>query len=143
MEAEFERKYEKELAAIESGIVSIYDDNPQMADYSVMEALDNLIRFYEAEAVGRTASIRRMEPLDQEIYQTVKAVCERLLHKAKSVNASEQEIEVDEFVETVKDHPENTLEEVIACLKRIRKSVTRWNKANGRRGYLGFVQQYL
>lgn len=143
MELEFERKYEKELAAIESGIVSVYDDNPQMADYSVMEALDNLIRFYEAQAVGRTASIRRMEPVDQEVYQTVKAVCERLLHKEKSENATEEEIDVDDFVSAVQDDPANTLEEVIACLKRIRKSVTRWNKANGRRGYLEFVQQYL
>jgi hypothetical protein len=147
MEPEFEEKYKKELLAMESAIVSIYDDNPQMADYSVMEALDNLIRFYEAESSGRTASSRRMEPLDQQVYKKVGATCELLMHRGKLVNedgsdANFDELSPDELALVPPNIPQITLEEVLACLKRIRKSVTRWNKANGRRGYLNFVQQY-
>ena len=33
--------------------------------------------------------------------------------------------------------------EMAACLKRIRKSVDRWNKESGPRGYLNFVRQYI
>jgi hypothetical protein len=36
-----------------------------------------------------------------------------------------------------------TLEEIIACPKRMRASVKRWHKSGGRRGYLDFVGQYL
>jgi hypothetical protein len=148
MELEFEEKYKKELFAMESAIVSIYEDHPQMADYSVMEALDNLIRGYEAESNGRVASSRRMEPLDQQIYKKVGAICEMLMHRGKLVDedgndVSLSELSADELALVPPNFPAITLEEVLACLKRIRKSVTRWNKANGRRGYLDFVQEYL
>ncbi len=36
-----------------------------------------------------------------------------------------------------------THDEIIACLKRVKKSVQRWNKHGGRQGYLNFVQQYV
>ena len=36
-----------------------------------------------------------------------------------------------------------SLDEVIACLKRIRKSVQKWNRQAGRRGYLQFVAKYV
>jgi hypothetical protein len=32
---------------------------------------------------------------------------------------------------------------IIACLKRIRKSVEKWNKQGGRQGYLTFVEQFV
>ena len=36
-----------------------------------------------------------------------------------------------------------TVEEIIACLKRIRKSVEGWYKRGGRRGYYEFIQQFV
>lgn len=39
--------------------------------------------------------------------------------------------------------PEITLLEIIACLKRIRKSVERWTKRGGRQGYLNFVNEFI
>jgi hypothetical protein len=36
-----------------------------------------------------------------------------------------------------------TVEEIIACLKRIRKSIETWYKRGGRRGYYEFVRQYV
>jgi hypothetical protein len=36
-----------------------------------------------------------------------------------------------------------TADEIVACLKRIRKSVQRWTKEGGRRGYLTFVEGYV
>jgi hypothetical protein len=143
MELEFEEKYKNELFAMESAIVSVYEDNPQMADYSVMEALDNLIRGYEAESNGRVASPRRMEPLDQQIYQKVGAICEMLMQRSKLVDEDENTEKLDKLGLLSAERSANTLEEILACLKRIRKSVTRWNKANGRRGYLDFVEEYL
>ncbi len=36
-----------------------------------------------------------------------------------------------------------TVEEIIACLKRIRKSVEGWYKRGGRRGYYEFIRQFV
>ena len=32
---------------------------------------------------------------------------------------------------------------IIACLKRIRKSINRWHRRGGHQGYLTFVDQYI
>jgi hypothetical protein len=143
MELDFEEKYQSELLTIESAIGSIYKDNPQMTDYSVMEALDVLIRFYQAESLGRVAPSRRLEPLDQELHNKVGAVCEMLMQRGKLVDEDGNEVSLDELALLAPNNSANTLEEILACLKRIRKSVTRWNKSNGRRGYLDFVKQFV
>lgn len=36
-----------------------------------------------------------------------------------------------------------TLDEIMACLKRLRKSVDLWNKQGGRQGYLSFIDSQL
>ena len=36
-----------------------------------------------------------------------------------------------------------TLDVIVACLKRIRKSVQRWNKEGGCQGYLTFVGRFV
>jgi len=33
--------------------------------------------------------------------------------------------------------------DLLECLKRIRKSIRRWNREYGRQGYLKFVSQYV
>lgn len=35
------------------------------------------------------------------------------------------------------------LSEILACLKRIRKSVQTWTRRDGRQGYLNFVSQFV
>jgi hypothetical protein len=43
-----------------------------------------------------------------------------------------------------KKKPESiSVEEIISCLKRIRKSVEMWNKQSGRKGYLQYIDQFL
>ena len=41
------------------------------------------------------------------------------------------------------NQPILTAAEMAGCLRRIRKSVDRWNKESGPRGYLNFVRQYV
>ena len=36
-----------------------------------------------------------------------------------------------------------SLDVIVACLKRIRKSIQRWNKEGGRQGYLIFIQRFV
>jgi hypothetical protein len=36
-----------------------------------------------------------------------------------------------------------TLDEIVACLKKLHNSARKWNKSGGRRGYLDFVVKYI
>lgn len=40
-------------------------------------------------------------------------------------------------------HAPLALDEIIACLKRIRKSIEHWNRRGGRQGYLNFASQFV
>ena len=35
------------------------------------------------------------------------------------------------------------VDEIVLCLKRVLKSVNRWNRSGGQRGYLTFIVQYV
>ena len=143
MEPDFEEKHQHELISLESAIVSIYRENRQMTDYSVMEALDVLIRFYQAESLGRAAPSRRLEPLDQKLHDRVGAICEMLIGRGELLDEDGNAVNLSDQNDVKSSIGTSNLEEILSCLKRIRKSVTRWNKSNGRRGYLDFVSQYL
>ena len=36
-----------------------------------------------------------------------------------------------------------TASEIVACLKRLRKSVQFWTKAGGRQGYLNYISEFV
>jgi hypothetical protein len=131
----FEQEYEDVLQNIEFAIVSTYRENPEVSDWSVEAALDGLTRSYQAENTGRAAPTLRLSELEQTLYERVRAVCEWRLGREQLSAANNQ----PQIPETAA----KTLDEIIACLKRIRTSVKRWHKSGGRRGYLDFVSQYI
>ncbi|HJZ50300.1 MAG TPA: hypothetical protein VKE41_24185 [Roseiflexaceae bacterium] len=136
MSIPFEQQYEDVLQNIEFAIVSTYRERPQeISDWSVEAALDALIRAYGAEHTGRTPPSARLSEVEQLIYDRVRRMCEwRLGHEqllAEQAPPAMREIEA------------KSLDEIVACLKRVRTSVKRWHKAGGRRGYLDFVSKYV
>lgn len=138
MELKFEEKYQDVLQNMEFAITTIYREHPELTDFYVMQALDSLIRLYDAEAKGRSAPKSRLEPLEQDIYDSVKAMCEWRMGREDIVDKDDNSVSLFSSEDEAK-----TLDEILACLKRIRKSVTLWNKAHGRRGYLNFVKQFV
>lgn len=138
MELKFEEKYQDVLQNIEFAITTIYREHPELTDFYVMQALDALIRVYDAEAKGRSAPNSRLEPLEQDIYNSVKAMCEWRMGREEVLDKDDNPVSPFSSEDGAK-----TLAEILACLKRIRKSVTMWNKAHGRRGYLNFVKQFV
>jgi hypothetical protein len=132
----FEEQYEDVLQNIEFAIVSAYRERPEeISDWSVEAALDGLIRAYGAEHSGRTLRPARLSDAEQAIYDRVRGMCEwRLGHEQPQV---EGEASVLHAIEP------KTLDEIVACLKRVRASVKRWHKSGGRRGYLDFVSMYI
>lgn len=119
---------------IELGIIVVYRADPTLLDCDVLDAVHALIRHYEAEEQGRLPSPPRLAERVQRVFDSAKSMCDWRLGR--------REFPGEITPETPAVHPK-TLEEIIACLKRIHKSVRLWTSVAGRQGYLKFVDPYL
>jgi len=126
-----EDQYLDVLQNIEFAIVDEFRRDPAMLDLNVREAVNVLARQYESEEEGRTPPRAQMTDRTRAVFDAVRAVCEWRLGRPRGP------------VPATKNDPPITAAEMAACLKRIRKSVDRWSKESGPRGYLNFVRQYI
>jgi hypothetical protein len=131
----FEDKYLDVLQNIESSIVEVYREHPEMTDWDALNAIQALIRFYQAQARKRSAIQPSLSPLAQATFEAVRGMCEWRLGRTH--------VEVIDGRATDLETTPKTLDEIVACLKRIRGSIEMWNKEGGRRGYLDFVSQFV
>jgi hypothetical protein len=132
---EFEDHYLDVLQNIEYGIVQACRADPAILDAHVASALDGLIRLYQAETRGRSAPHLALSPLAQAVFDSAKTMCDWRLGRERLVD--EQGIEPG-LAMTPK-----TLDEIVACLKRVRRSVDVWTKKGGRQGYVNYVSQFI
>ena len=132
---EFEEEYQDVLQNIEFAIVNTYHQHAELLDYDVETALSALIRAYQAEQSGRPVNPPALNELRQELFEMVKSMCEWRLGRTELMRD-------DEPAGLPSPEP-ITINEIIACLKRIRKSVQKWSKRGGRQGYLTFVEQFI
>lgn len=133
---DFEERYEDVLQNIEFGIIQVYHNHPEMTDWEALAAIEALLRTYRAEAKGRQAAPPSLNPLAEEVYDLVETMCEWRLGREMPFSAKEGE-PMEFPVEPI------TLDELIACLKRVRKSIKFWSREGGRQGYLTFVSQFV
>ncbi|TVR62638.1 MAG: hypothetical protein EA420_09190 [Candidatus Competibacteraceae bacterium] len=127
---EFEEQYQDVLQNIEFGIISVYQEHPEMVDHTAMRALEALIDHYVAQKIGRAPKRFNLDPLETETFERMKSMCDWRLGLAEGpANISQ----INPL----------TLDEILQCLKRILKSTHRWNKQSGRRGYLDFVAKFV
>ncbi len=117
------------LQNLEFAIVQQYRQNPKIVDLDVRDALDSLIRVYNAEAECRGFNPRPLGDLAESVKQAVREACAWRL--GRSTDAPEQP-----------DEP-LSLENLVLCLKRVRSSVEFWTKRDGTRGYLSFVNEHI
>jgi hypothetical protein len=130
-----EDQYSDVLQNIEFGIVTTYRQYPEMVDPDVMRMLEALIDRYAAEKIGRPPRHFSLSEIEQALLENVRRMCEWRLGRGTLTESPEKgkELAPDPI----------TVEEIILCLKRVLKSVKRWNEDGGRRGYLDFVIQYV
>ncbi len=131
----FEEKYEDVLQNIESGIMRVYRKNLNLTDYDVMEALEALRRHYIREARKQEPATFNLAERAREIFDEVQTMCEIRLGRGEMTTAEGGPFDMSELAITVN--------EIIDCLKRIERSVQRWNKSGGRQGYLKFVAEFI
>jgi hypothetical protein len=133
--ANIEEEYVDVLQNIEFAIVSVYRSEQALSDYDVSKIVNVLISGYQADLSKRDFSGPNLSSLQEQLYKSVKDMCEWRLDR-KAIDKEELHLQME--------RPEPlTVEEIIACLKRIRKSVETWNKQSGRQGYLQYIDQFL
>jgi hypothetical protein len=129
----FEDQYLDVLQNIEMTIVTVYRENHHLLDYDVDKALNLLWTEYKNQKQDRTTPALKLGESAQLVYDRVKEVCEwRLGRRNEKIRgwfkAQPQPLSIDEIMD---------------CLKRIRKSIDLWNKQGGRQGYLYFIDNHI
>lgn len=130
----FEDEYLDVLQNIEMAIVSVYRENHDLTDYDVDKILNLVWTEYRDQKTGRKRPPPFLNPNAQMVYDRVKEVCEWRLGRAN--------ISANHKAEGVKSEP-ISVDEILDCLKRIRKSVAMWTKEGGRQGYLYFIDNNI
>jgi hypothetical protein len=128
-----EEEYTDILQNLEMAIIQVYRDNETLMDANVDNALEALERTYVGELRGRAAVVPP-NPVTRSVYENVKTMCEWRLGRAS--------------FKTKEGQPGPTMppvshEVILACLKRLRKSLRLWTKEGGRQGYLHYIDQFL
>ena len=123
------------LQNIEFVIVKTYQECPDLIDHNVDKVIEGLIRLYQAEWKGRPSPTLRLTELEQRLHVGIKQMCDWRLGREKLSTTDATAITL----------PADSLspEIIIACLKRIRRSISLWTKELGRQGYLNYVQQFI
>lgn len=134
MSSSFEEQYFDVLHAIESAIVRIYTAHPEMKDRHATSALKGLMRTYKAALAQHPAPRIKLNALEQMLYSEIEAAMKIFM---SGFTPAESSSEVKTY----------TIDEIIACLKRIQSSITTWTKTQGYganiNGYLEFVKDYV
>ena len=126
-----EDKYLDVLQNIEFAIVSVYHKQNDLNDYDVMNALDALIDSYRLEIRRYNPKEYHLSTKESLVFWSVQEMCEYRLGR-KDLNGIEMnKLEI------------KTIEEIVSCLRKIRKSVERWNNQGGKQGYLTFIKEYV
>lgn len=121
--------YQDVLQNIESAVVRLWRRHKEMTNYTVMRAYEAAIAFYNAQAREQTPKPANLTGLDAELFKAVQEMCEFRLGRVK-----------------LSDQPEITpipLEDLVACLRKLRKSVDFWTEQGGRQGYLKYIENFL
>ena len=121
------------LQNIELMVATCYRENPEMTDYSAMRVYEALIKRYVAEAAGRTSNTPSLPPLEAQLFESTRTMCEWRLGRG-TLGDKMDPLEPSEQID---------LETMIRCLRRLNKSAETWNKQGGRQGYLQFMSQYV
>ena len=128
--------YAHVLFSLESAIHQVAYPNKDISDGQIELALERLIRHYQREAAGREPRPTRLGAGSRQIFDITMDIAEFQLGRTEVIA-----VQTGETL-TLGDEAINHAE-LIACLKRIRKSVRFWSRQGGRRGYVSYIHNFL
>jgi hypothetical protein len=123
------REYEDVLKDIETEVVKTWRTHREMTNYAVMRAYEAAIAHYNALARQQTPKPANLTGLEASLFEAIKDVCDWRLGLVKYAERP-----------AVKPVP---AEDMVACLRRLRKSVDFWTEQGGRQGYMQYIQRFL
>jgi hypothetical protein len=135
MRSGLDDKYMDTLQNIEAAVVSVYDDRSDLIDYDVEEAYDALIDHYKRRARDQTPREPSMTEKPQAVYDVVKSVCDWRMGQSVASNPL--------GLPDVAPSPTRSPDELVSCLRQLKKSLQGWRKRGGRQGYLNFIDQFV
>jgi hypothetical protein len=131
---EIDEKYLDVMQNIETVIVSEYREDQSMSDYIVMSVLEALVNAYSAEITGHIPRPIKLSPQEQTLFESTVEICEWRLGRGNLKDNQEQ---------SGVDVGKKTIEEILIVLKRLLKSVKFWNREEGRKAYLKYINRFL
>ena len=131
-----EEEYMDVFQNLEFIIVQTHRREPDLTDWDAETVIEALIRHYQVLWRGQEPRPPRLNTeVRKELYDGLMAICELRLGNGALID----EDTAEEFL----PFEPITLEELVAILKRIRKSIRFWNKEGGVRGYLTYIDQFF
>jgi len=127
-----EERHPDVLHNLEFAIVRVYRAEPALLDLDAQDAVDALVQHYRAEQEGRRPPAIRLDSRAERVFHAVREICEWHLGRAP-ISGLDDEIPGASIPAA----------ELVECLRRIQKSIRFWSREAGRRGYLGYVSQYV
>lgn len=123
----FEEDYFDVLKSIELAVVTTFAQLPNAKDRHVDDALNGLVRYYNAAIKGKKTPTLKLDAESKQFYEAI--MTNMAAHMSVGLMGSERTY---------------TVEEVVLCLKRIERSVGQMLKVGGLGGtkYLEFVRDY-
>jgi hypothetical protein len=114
------------LQNLEFAIFCVYENEPDLLDLDVIDALDALVRRYVAEEQARTPPRLQLPQRARDVFEAAPAMCGWRLRRAA--------LNEEDGQPSIPVGPRNTIAEILTCLKRVRKSVHVWSEQLGRQG---------
>ena len=133
--SDFEEKNLSVLQNIEAAIVCVYRVTPDLSDYEVDKALSALWDSYHFEELGKTYTAPAMNENVDAVFYIAKTICDWRLGREVKIETENNQ--------PFPDISPTSVEVILACLKRIRKSVAKWTKRGGRQGYVRFISDFI
>ncbi|HEV2207199.1 MAG TPA: hypothetical protein VG167_00365 [Verrucomicrobiae bacterium] len=121
--------YQDVLQNIEAAVAGVWREHQELTNYAVSRAYEAAINRYKDEARQFAPKPAGLTGLDAVLYQRVCEMCEWRL--GRKPNA-----------ETPDLNP-IPIEDLVACLRKLHKSVEFWTKKGGRQGYLQFIEGFV
>ncbi len=123
------KDYEDVLKSIETAVIGIWREQPGMNNYAVMRAYDAAIAHYVAVARQQTPKAANLTGLDATLFEAVRDACDWRLGLVRYADRPQ-----------VSPVPPG---DMVACLRRLRKSVDFWTEQGGRQGYMEYIEKFI